>query len=73
MGLRKSGTDANIFKGQSTRHANTSAATKQGVSLDSIHKTAGCTETSDTFIKYYNSPIIANPCEFATKILAGSK
>nr|CAI5869315.1 unnamed protein product [Callosobruchus analis] len=74
MGIRKNRIDTNIFKSHSSRYASTSAEIKPGVSLDSIYyKTAGWTETAETFTRLYNrSIIISNPCEFATKILAGS-
>ncbi|XP_074034136.1 uncharacterized protein [Leptinotarsa decemlineata] len=39
--LSLSGIDCNIFKGYSTRHAATSAAARDGLSVDAIRKTAG--------------------------------
>ena len=57
--LSKSGIDTTIFSGHSTRHAATSAAHKNGISLDIIRKTAGWTAESKMFAKVYNRPIIS--------------
>lgn len=55
--LQNSGLDTRIFTAHSTRHASTSAASRKGISLDLIRKTAGWTSTSDTFNRVYNRPV----------------
>ncbi|CAD6228482.1 GSCOCG00012047001-RA-CDS, partial [Cotesia congregata] len=45
------------FTAHSTRHASTSKAAEAGVSLDLIRKTAGWSEKSLVFAKFYNRPI----------------
>ncbi|KAL7297191.1 hypothetical protein TKK_0009598 [Trichogramma kaykai] len=67
--LNLSGIDTEIFSAYSTRHASTSAAKRLGVSLDVIKSTAGWTENSRTFAKFYDLPIAANKNEFAIAIL----
>lgn len=47
--LAESGLDTDIFTAHSTRHASTSAAKRKGVNIDVLRKTAGWTETSNTF------------------------
>lgn len=66
--LLKSGIDTQMFKAHSTRHASTSAANKAGVSLDEIRKTAGWSESSLTFAKFYNRQLANSNC-FAETIL----
>ncbi|KAJ8915266.1 hypothetical protein NQ315_014773 [Exocentrus adspersus] len=56
--LRKSGIDTNKYKAHSTRHASTSAANRAGVNLDEIRKTAGWTEKSVVFAKFYNRSLV---------------
>lgn len=58
--LRKAGIDTQMFSGYSTRHAATSAAFKNGVTLEVIRRTAGWTENSAVFAKFYNKPVIDN-------------
>ncbi|KAJ8914652.1 hypothetical protein NQ315_017349 [Exocentrus adspersus] len=69
--LRESGIDTNLFKSHSIRHATTSAAAEGGVSLDVIYKTAGWTEKSTTFAKFYNRPLAPDYCDFAKVLLSG--
>ena len=52
--LGDSGIDTNIFTAHSTRHASTSAAKRKGIDIDTVRKTAGWTERSNTFAKFYN-------------------
>ena len=66
--LRDSGIDTDKFSGYSTRHASTSAADRSGVSLDTIRKTAGWTDKSSTFAKFYNRPV-STGLNFAKQIL----
>lgn len=65
--LSQSGVDTSVFSAHSTRHASTSAAASAGVSLDVIRRTAGWTQQSNTFAKYYNRKIISS-CDFANYI-----
>lgn len=51
------GIDVTTFGAHSTRHAATSAAAAQGLSIDVIQKTAGWTAASETFAKFYQRPI----------------
>lgn len=55
--LSESGIDTNIFTAHSTRHASTSAARRNGVSIDVIKRTAGWSGNSLMFAKFYNRPI----------------
>lgn len=57
--LAESGVDVTRFSAHSTRHAATSTARAAGVSLDAIRKTAGWSNTSQTFARFYNRPIIS--------------
>lgn len=66
--LETSGIDTNIFKAHSTRHAASSSAFKQGVPLEEIYRSAGWTQTSNTFARFYNRPI-TNKGSFAISIL----
>lgn len=66
--LCKAGIDTTVFKTHSTRHASTSKAFLSGVSLDLIRKTAGWSNSSNTFAKFYNRPIIDQD-QFAKSIL----
>jgi integrase len=56
--LTDSGIDTSIFTAHSTRHASTSAASRAGLSVDAIRKSAGWTERSAVFANFYNRPII---------------
>lgn len=68
--LNKSGIDINIFSAHSTRHASTSSAHRHGVNLDLIRKTAGWSDSSCVFARFYQRPlIIDNNNVFAMSIL----
>lgn len=56
--LSESGVDVATFGAHSTRHASTSAASNAGVSIDTIRKTAGWTNTSKVFAQFYSRPIL---------------
>ncbi|KAJ0169654.1 hypothetical protein K1T71_014839 [Dendrolimus kikuchii] len=58
--LYESGIDINKYTSHSTRHSATSTAKKAGVSLDVIRKTAGWSQNSLTFAKFYNLPTQEN-------------
>lgn len=53
--LADSGVDTSVFSGHSTRHAAASAALKAGVSIDKIRRTAGWSEKSQIFARFYNT------------------
>lgn len=55
--LHASGIDVSIFSAHSTRHASTSKAHQLGVNIDLIRKTAGWSNNSDTFFKFYQRNI----------------
>ncbi|CAG5020909.1 unnamed protein product [Parnassius apollo] len=55
--LKDSGIDVNAYSSHSTRHASTSAAKRAGVSIDVIKSTAGCSNASLCFAKFYNLPL----------------
>lgn len=67
--LQDSGVDVTLYTAHSTRHAATSSARRKGVSLDSIRKTAGWTEASKTFARFYHREVIGDLHEFANAIL----
>ncbi|KYQ49813.1 putative tyrosine recombinase xerC-like protein, partial [Trachymyrmex zeteki] len=67
--LHKSSINTEIFSAHSTRHASTSAAKKKGVSMDVIRKSAGWTESSTTFARFYDRPIIQDLRLFGQAIL----
>ncbi|XP_047992316.1 uncharacterized protein LOC125231019 isoform X1 [Leguminivora glycinivorella] len=66
--LKEAGIDVNIFTAHSTRHASTSAASRSGISIDIIQKTAGWSENSICFAKHYNRPISSEPDQFCSTI-----
>lgn len=70
--LQLSGIDTSVFCAHSTRHAATSAAKRHGINLDIIRKTAGWTNSSSTFARFYNREIINDDNQFALSILSNS-
>lgn len=67
--LYESGIDTSVFSAHSTRHASTSAAKRKGITFDVIRKSAGWTETSTTFTRFYNRPIVKDASIFGRAIL----
>lgn len=67
--LEKCGLDTNIFTAHSTRHASTSTAKKMGIDIDTLRKTAGWTDKSKTFAKFYDLRISVDKSAFANAIL----
>lgn len=65
--LAESGVDVSAFGAHSTRHAATSTARTQGVSLDVIRKTVGWSQSSQTFAKFYNRPV-SDDASFARSV-----
>lgn len=56
--LSEGGIDISIFTSHSTRHAGSSAAFRAGVNIDEIRKSAGWSQNSSTFAKFYNRPLV---------------
>ena len=67
--LKSSGIDTEQFSAYSTRHAAASAAKWLGVSIDLIRSTAGWTENSNTFGRFYDLKVSENPNVFTNTIL----
>ncbi|KAJ8910049.1 hypothetical protein NQ315_000452 [Exocentrus adspersus] len=66
--LFRSGVDTSLFSAHSTRHAATSMAKRKGVNLDTIRRTAGWSEHSNVFARFYDRPIV-NKYAFANSIV----
>lgn len=72
--LNKSGIDTTIFSAHSTRHAATSAANRLGINIEMIRKTAGWSQSSSVFAKFYNKELmIEESTQFARVILSNNK
>uniref|UniRef100_A0ABD2WDB4 Tyr recombinase domain-containing protein n=1 Tax=Trichogramma kaykai TaxID=54128 RepID=A0ABD2WDB4_9HYME len=67
--LGESGVDTSVFTAHSTRHASTSKANRRGVDIEQIRKTAGWTQSSNTFARFYNRELAADNNDFALSIL----
>ena len=52
--LFMSGIDIKVFSGHSTRHAATSNAFASGLDLETIRKTAGWSNRSESFVLHYD-------------------
>lgn len=67
--MKKSGIDTEVFSAYSTKHAAVSSAYAKGVNIDTIRRTAGWSDKSQTFANFYNRPI--NPADetFAHTVL----
>ena len=59
------------FTAHSTRHAATSAAFQKGIDISVIKNTAGWSEYSRVFARFYNRPIEKPKGSFATAVLNG--
>lgn len=69
--LQESGVDVSVFTAHSTRHASTSAASRSGISIDVIKRTAGWTGNSLCFAKFYNQPLLTDQdTSFAESVLS---
>lgn len=67
-----SGVDTSVFSAHSTRHASSSRACRQGVTVDSILKAVGWSSRSSTFANHYNRPLgndSNNQIDFARAVL----
>lgn len=60
------------YTAHSTRHASTSAASKKGISIHVIKKTAGWSERSEVFARHYQRVIVQGEESFATSIFRKS-
>jgi len=69
--LKNAGVNTDIFTSHSTRHASTSKAWRMGVSVDTIRKTAGWSESSSVFAQFYNRPL-QDKYSFARAVMAVS-
>lgn len=58
------------FTAHSTRHASTSKALKNGMDINNIKTTAGWSEGSNTFAKFYNRPIKPQRATFAEAVFS---
>ncbi|BET03426.1 Hypothetical protein NTJ_16244 [Nesidiocoris tenuis] len=59
--LVTSGVDTSIFSSHSTRHASSSAAHSAGVSWDVLRLSAGWSQRSSVFARFYKRPILEVP------------
>ncbi|KAJ8914163.1 hypothetical protein NQ315_016242 [Exocentrus adspersus] len=66
--LKASGIDTEKFLPHSTRHASSSAAQRLGVSLEVICRTAGWSQQTQTFAKFYSRPL-SKDTELAEAVL----
>lgn len=66
--MMESGLDIKQFSAHSTRHASTSAAFRKGIDVETIRKTAGWANKSETFARFYNRPI-TNETGFAKSVI----
>jgi len=66
--LKQGGIDTSVFTAHSTRHASTSAAARNGCSVEQIRGAAGWTASSSVFEKHYHRPLIENT-SFAESVL----
>lgn len=60
MEMTSAGVNTNMFSPHSTRHAVTSAAARIGISWDVIKRSAGWSNNSMTFARFYNRPLIGS-------------
>ncbi|KAJ8972303.1 hypothetical protein NQ317_017202 [Molorchus minor] len=66
--LKEAGIDTSKFKPHTTRHASTSTAHRQGVSIETICRTAGWSQQTTTFARFYDRPL-SNETDFAKAVL----
>lgn len=66
--LSVAGLNTNVFSAHSTRHASTSTAKNNGISIDLIKKTAGWTANSSTFARFYERNVVQDISSFANAI-----
>lgn len=55
--LKKAGIDTTRYSAYTTRHASTSAVFHRGIDIESIRKTVGWSQNSNTFARFYCRPI----------------
>lgn len=66
--LKASGLDMSLFTAHSARHAATSSAKEGDIDLNIIFRSAGWTQNSATFARFYDRPIISDPASFGQAI-----
>lgn len=71
--LGSSELDISCYSAYSTRHASTSVANRDGITIDTIIKTAGWTQKSNTFAKFYKRPVICEKTSFALTVLDSTR
>lgn len=67
--LQKAGINTEEFKAYSTKHAAVSKALSKGIDIDTIRRTAGWSDKSKTYARFYNSPIQDKNESFAISVL----
>lgn len=67
--LSKSGIDMNKFTAYSTRQSSVSSASKRGVDISTIRRTAGWSNNSKMFARFYNLPIQESNVTFGLSVL----
>lgn len=70
--LHESGINTDVFTAHSTRHASTSAAARGGVNIETIRKTAGWSEKSTVFARFYNRPL-AKSADFVSAVIRSTE
>lgn len=70
--MSDSGIDITLFSAHSTRHAATSCAHREGLTVDSIIKAVGWSPRSSTFATHYNRPLHNEPNQvlFARRVFS---
>ena len=68
--LEKAGIDIKIFSAYSVKHASVSAGHRKGVDICTIRRTAGWSDGSETFARFYNRPIQESSVKFARAVLS---
>lgn len=71
--MEKSGIDTLSYSGYSVKHASVSSAKRKGVNVEVIRQTAGWSEKSNTFGKFYNRPLRDTENNFLSSVLNISK
>lgn len=71
--MSESGINVDTFSTYSTRHAAKSAAKRHGVSIEIIQRTAGWSEDSKTFARFYDRRVVAKTAQFAEAVFGISE
>ena len=68
--LEKAEIDIKIFSVYTVKHASVSSAGRKGVDICTIRRTAGWSDGSETFARFYNRPIQEPSVKFARAVLS---